>query len=102
MLSGLSASIASGQLVFLPLAAWLADHYGWRLALAPPILALLLAAVAVILFLVDKPEDVGLKPYGDAGDTPAHVAPPVAFSRVFEVLFESIRSSAFWVLAGTF
>ena len=26
----LSASIASGQLLFLPLAAWLADRYGWR------------------------------------------------------------------------
>ena len=98
----LSASIASGQLVFLPLAAWLADRYGWRLALAPPTLALLLVAVVVILFLVDKPEDVGLKPYGDAGDAPAHVAPAAAFSRVFEVLFDSIRSSAFWVLAGTF
>jgi sugar phosphate permease len=98
----LSASIASGQLVFLPLAAWLAEHYGWRLALAPPILALLLVAILVVLFLVDKPEDVGLKPYGDKGDTPAHVAPAAAFSRVFEVLYDSIRSSAFWVLAGTF
>jgi MFS family permease len=98
----LSASIASGQLIFLPAAAWLADHYGWRLALAPPIAALLLVAILVVLFLVDKPEDVGLKPYGDKGDTPAHVAPPAAFSRVFEVLFQSIRSSAFWVLASTF
>ncbi len=98
----LSASIASGQLVFLPLAAWLAERYGWRLALAPPILALLLVAILVILFLVDRPEDVGLKPYGDKGDTPAHVPPAAAFSRVFEVLYDSIRSSAFWVLAGTF
>jgi len=98
----LSASIASGQLVFLPLAAWLAERFGWRLALGPPTLALLLVAILVVLFLVDKPEDVGLKPYGDKGDTPAHVAPAAAFSRVFEVLYDSIRSSAFWVLAGTF
>jgi sugar phosphate permease len=54
------------------------------------------------MFLVDKPEDVGLKPYGDRGDTPAHVAPMAAFSRVFDVLYDSIRSSTFWVLAGTF
>jgi MFS family permease len=98
----LSASIASGQLMFLPAAAWLADRFGWRLALAPPIVALLLVAALVILFLVDKPEDVGLKPYGDSGDTPAHIAPPAAFSRVFAVLADSVRSSAFWVLAGTF
>ena len=98
----LSASIASGQLIFLPLAAWLADRYGWRLALAPPVLVLLLAAIVVTLFMVDRPEDIGLKPYGDKGDTPAHVAPPAAFSRVFEVLRESAQTTAFWVLAGTF
>jgi sugar phosphate permease len=98
----LSASIASGQLIFLPLAAWLAERFGWRLALAPPALVLVLVAIVIALFMVDRPEDVGLKPYGDKGDTPAHVAPPAAFSRVFEVLFESIRTNAFWVLAGTF
>ena len=98
----LSASSASGQLLLLPVAAWLADHYGWRMALAPPIVALVVAALLVLMFLVDRPEDVGLKPYGDKGDTPAHVAPPAAFSRAFEILFDSMRSPAFWVLAGTF
>jgi len=98
----LSASSASGQLLLLPLAAWLADRYGWRVALAPPAIALVVIAILVALFLVDKPEDVGLKPYGDKGDTPAHVAPPAAFGRAFEILFESTRSPAFWVLAGTF
>ncbi len=98
----LGASIASGQLVFLPAAAWLADRFGWRLALGPPVVVLVIVAIVVAMFMVDRPEDVGLKPYGDTGDTPAHVAPPAAFSRVFEVLFESMRTSAFWVLAGTF
>jgi sugar phosphate permease len=98
----LSASSASGQLVLLPLAAWLADRHGWRVALAPPIVALVVVAILVVLFLADRPEDVGLKPFGDTGDTPAHVAPPAAFSRAFEILLESTRSPAFWVLAGTF
>ena len=62
-------------------------------------IALLLVAILVVLLIVDKPEDVGLKPYGDRGDTPAHIAPPAAFSRAFEILFESMRSPAFWVLA---
>jgi len=98
----LSASSASGQLLLLPVAAWLADRYGWRVALLPPIVGLVIAALLVAFFLVDRPEDVGLKPYGDRGDTPAHVPPPAAFSRAFEILFESTRSLAFWVLAGTF
>ena len=29
----LTASVATGQLVFLPLLATLTDHYGWRIAL---------------------------------------------------------------------
>ena len=98
----LSASSASGQLLLLPLAAWLADRYGWRVALAPPAIALVVIAILVALFLVDKPEDVGLKPYGDTGDTPVHVPPSAAFGRAFEVLFNSTRSLTFWVLAGTF
>ena len=44
----LSASSASGQLMLLPLAAWLAGRYGWRMALAPPMIALLLVAILEI------------------------------------------------------
>ncbi len=98
----LTASSASGQLVFLPLAAWLADRNGWRFALAPPIVALVLVAILVALFVVDRPEDVGLKPYGDKGGAPAHIAPAAAFGRAFEVLRDSTGSLAFWVLAFTF
>src|ERR1700689_4323174 len=31
----LSASNATGQLLFLPVAAWLSEHWGWRMAIAP-------------------------------------------------------------------
>src|SRR5271169_1219308 len=46
----LSASIASGQLIFLPAAAWLAERFGWRLALVPPIITLVLVAIVAALF----------------------------------------------------
>jgi sugar phosphate permease len=98
----LTASNASGQLLFLPLAAWLAERYGWRAALAPSIVALVLVAILVALFVVDRPEDVGLKPYGDKGDAPAHIAPAAAFGRAFQVLRESTGSPVFWILAFTF
>ncbi|MFZ0208806.1 MAG: MFS transporter, partial [Roseiarcus sp.] len=102
VLGMLTASSATGQLAFLPLAAWLESHYGWRWALAPSLIGMAVAAVAVLLFMVDRPADVGLVPYGETGK----VAPPAplkpAFSTAFRVLREVSGSGAFWVLAGTF
>jgi MFS family permease len=102
VLGMLTASSATGQLAFLPLAAWLESHYGWRWALAPSLIGMAVAAVAVLLFMVDRPADVGLVPYGETGK----VAPPApltpAFSTAFRILREVSGSGAFWVLAGTF
>jgi sugar phosphate permease len=63
----LTAANAAGQLVFLPTMASLVSHFGWR------VMSLVLAG-AVILFLPlpallmrNRPEDVGLRPYGDLG-----------------------------------
>lgn len=35
----LTASAATGQLAFLPLAAWMIEHWGWRSAIAPVFVA---------------------------------------------------------------
>jgi sugar phosphate permease len=102
----LAASTASGQLVFLPLAAWLVDRFGWRYALLPPLLGLALVLCLAMLFLRDRPADLGLLPYGeDAGDAlkigaePAHQA---AYLRAFAVLREVAPQPAFWILFATF
>jgi sugar phosphate permease len=61
----LTASTATGQLVFLPILAALVERHGWRSA------ALLIAgcAAAVIpfalLFIRERPADLGLLPYGE-------------------------------------
>jgi sugar phosphate permease len=94
----LTASTATGQLVFLPLAAWLVDHVGWRFALLPTIGALMTAGLLVVVFLRDRPSDLGLAPYGEA---PAVTQPP-AFTWAFTVLRDASSSLTFWVLAGTF
>ena len=54
----LGAGNATGQLIFLPVAAWLAEHYGWRSALLPSILTIGLLAVAFILFSRDRPSEL--------------------------------------------
>ena len=100
----LSAAMATGQLVFLPLVAWLIDQYGWRLALVPSAIAIALAGVAAVFLLVERPSDVGLKPYGATGLEPAPVpmAPGGAVARAFRTLGEAARVPAFWLLAGSF
>ena len=102
VLGMLTASNATGQLVFLPLAAWLESHWGWRAALAPSLIGMSLAAAAVWLLMVDRPADVGLQPFGETGKT---APPPVqrpAFSGAFRTLSEVSGSPVFWILAGTF
>jgi MFS family permease len=56
----LGAGNATGQLIFLPMAAWLAEHYGWRSALVPSILMIGLLAIAFVVFSRERPSDLGL------------------------------------------
>ena len=71
VLGVLSAANATGQLIFLPVLASMVAAYGWRAA------ALVVAAAAVgvfaivLVFMRDRPEDLGLLPYGRAAH--AHV-----------------------------
>jgi MFS family permease len=84
----LTASSATGQLVFLPLLASVAAHSGWRNALL--IVCVLLAATAIVaaLLMRDRPSNLGLRPYGApiAGaasgitDDPAAAAAAAPFS----------------------
>src|SRR5438132_682828 len=60
----LGASSATGQILFLPVAAWLVDLAGWRLSLVPAGLICFLCLVLVLLIVRDYPRDVGLAPYG--------------------------------------
>ncbi|HYP57346.1 MAG TPA: MFS transporter [Beijerinckia sp.] len=99
----LTASSATGQLAFLPLAASIVDHAGWRWALVPSLMGLLAAALLIFLFMRDRPADLGQEPFGQ-GAKPVPVAAPVqsAIGRAFAVLFGAARVPAFWLLFGTF
>ena len=96
----LSAANATGQLVFLPLLATLVVARGWRAA------ALLVAGAAafvfvfVFFFMRDRPEDLGLLPYGRS--PVAGSAAPAPAMKPLAALRHAAHSRAFWVLAGTF
>ncbi|MFF1507899.1 MFS transporter [Streptomyces sp. NPDC058326] len=97
----LTAAGASGQLVFLPLLAWLVEHHGWEPAAVTVSLAALAVVPFVWLLLRDHPADVGLAPYGgEYADKPAPVTG--AARRAVTVLLKAARTGPFWLLAGTF
>ena len=101
----LTASVATGQLVFLPLLASLTDRYGWRLALGFVCIMLGVSALAVLLAMRDRPSDLGLRPYGDEGTEPLPT-PPVSHGSITGVALGTLRdaskSSTFWILFATF
>jgi predicted MFS family arabinose efflux permease len=101
----LSASVATGQLVFLPLLASLTDRYGWRIALALICVMLLVAASAVLLLMCDRPSDIGLRPFGDTGTEPLAPPPPAnapIVTAALGTLRDAGRTRVFWILFATF
>jgi len=102
----LTASSATGQLAFLPVAAWLIEHMGWRVAVLPVLAACALLAVLVLGLMRNRPADVGLAAFGEvpaAAPVPPPAPPaPLTLRGPFVVLRDAARTQAFWVLAGTF
>ncbi|MFI6733363.1 MFS transporter [Nonomuraea sp. NPDC050451] len=100
----LTAAGATGQLIFLPVLAQLAEGPGWRFAS----LTVAAAALAVVPFvwwlLRDHPADVGTTALGaEPGAVP--IAPPGkvnAAVRAVTVLASAARTRPFWLLAGGF
>ena len=99
----LTASTATGQLLFLPLMAWVVERHGWRPAVLG-IAAVALLVVPLIGFLMrDRPADVGLAPYGDDGPVKPVARSTANPARVaLAALGRGLRSGDFWLLALSF
>jgi len=101
----LSASSATGQLLFLPLIASFTEHFGWRVALVLVCGVLALVAFIVLMLMRDRPSDLNLPPYGEAAVVPP---PPAAggllssLASPLVVLGQVVRVPIFWVLFATF
>ena len=67
----LTAASATGQLIFLPMLAWLAENSGWRAASLLVSVAALAVVPLVLCFLRNDPADVGVLPYGAPEPDPA-------------------------------
>ena len=101
----LTASNATGQLIFLPLVAKLTESYGWRTALAFVVAILLLAALVALLTLRDRPADLGLAPFGERAIQPApkqNLSLVAMMASPIRALYDATASRTFWVLFATF
>jgi sugar phosphate permease len=97
----LTAANAAGQLVFLPTMAALVTHSGWRM------MSLVLAGTVVAfialpaLLIRDRPEDLGLRAYGDdTGSRPAASPAGNPIAVAFRALGTGVGSRDFWLIAG--
>jgi predicted MFS family arabinose efflux permease len=102
----LTGAAAAGQLIFLPLLAWTAQTYGWRMVGFVCAGIALLVAIPVAIWMRDRPESMGIARYGEDASTMVdkaglrHSTNPLR--NTFAVLGRASRSRDFWLVAGTF
>ena len=100
----LTGANAAGQLAFLPSLASLETHSGWRVMCLVVAGAVVALVPAMLLWMRDRPEDIGLAPYGDMRGPqprrPAAEGNPVTVA--FRALGVGARSRDFWLIAGGF
>jgi sugar phosphate permease len=99
----LTAGNAAGQLIFLPPLAAISTRFGWR-EMSVVLAAITLVLVPVTaLWMRDRPEEMGLAPYGEeGGPQPVAAATGNPLATAMGALFEGLRSRDFWLLSGSF
>ena len=100
----LTASSATGQLAFLPLMAWVAEHRGWQTLVLLVALAAAIVLPIVALLLPEKPSAIGLRRLGEADDAAADAAQSNANPIIiaFTALKKASTFGDFWLLFFTF
>ncbi|HEX9258144.1 MAG TPA: MFS transporter, partial [Acidimicrobiales bacterium] len=98
----LTAATASGQLVFLPLFERFVDGPGWRWVSYTVAAGALLAVPFVVLFVRNKPEDVGQVAYGAPPGWKTPPPPSNPIRHAIGGLASLRRTGAFWLLFGSF
>lgn len=99
----LTAGGATGQLVFLPLVANMVETNGWRNASLIVAAASLAVVPLVLVFLRNRPQDLGVAPYG----APLTWTPPTPVTgnpakRAISTLARASRHRTFWALVAGF
>ncbi len=99
----LTASTATGTLIFLPGLAAIAEGAGWR-AVVLTVSACTGGLIPLVLWLLpEKPADIGLRPYGATEATVVAAGPHRnALAVAFSALGRAVQVRDFWFLFATF
>ncbi|REE55362.1 sugar phosphate permease [Paenibacillus taihuensis] len=98
----LTASAATGQLLFLPLLAHITVNQGWRYAIYTAVGVVLVLLIVVAIFMRNHPYDVGSAAYGTEEVVKPEPFRGSIFLTPLLTLRDALRSKTFWLLAGTF
>jgi MFS family permease len=99
----LTASGATGQLVFLPVFAIMVEAWGWQSVSMTTSAVMLVIIPFVAIFMRNYPSDVGLLPYGsEQAEEDSHLSRANPFSEAWNGLRQGLRSRDFWLLGGSF
>lgn len=100
----LTASSATGQLVFLPMLAAVTERWGWQPVVLIVAIAIAIVIPLVFLFLPERPAALKLPLYGEPADTPLTTteAKRNPITLAFGALGRAIKVPAFWLLFFSF
>ncbi len=103
VMGAITASTATGQLVFLPFLASVVENHGWQPVVW--IAAIVSAAMIPIIFflLPENPGAVGLRPYGAGAESASPAAAPAnPITVALSTLGRASKSGSFWLLFASF
>ncbi|OZM56020.1 MFS transporter [Lottiidibacillus patelloidae] len=100
----LTASTATGQLILLPLLAYIVENYSWRWAISLILIVSSFMFIIIILFMRNTPQEIGLLPYGrtEGSNRSAKTNKNNPITIAFKTLKDALRVKEFWLLAGSF
>jgi len=102
VMGAMTASAATGTLIFLPALAAIAEHQGWR-PVALTVGGCALGLLPLVWWLLpESPASIGLARYGSTGAAPSENTVGNPLRAALGALASAIRRRDFWYLFGTF
>lgn len=102
MMGILTASTATGALIFLPLMAWLAQNGAWQPVALFVGIGAAVAIPLVALLMPERPETIGITRFGESGVPVRRNTSSPSVLAAFTSLRRASASPTFWLLFGTF